>query len=155
MGADVISDTKLTESKHWRKQHAVIQTNGMVLSFVLPPLNSRSTQPFILNWWIKQVPYQLVMDGRGMAGHASSAGWQITPFDPIWHAGSHSGTDASSTNCYTALPYLNWLGPFHGAIAVTSVTHCRCCCGHRFYITIHQVSLLSHAACTIAIAGFG
>ena len=32
----------------------------------------------------------------------------------------------------------------------------RCCrCGHRFYIAIHQVSLLSHAACAIAIAGFG
>jgi len=23
------------------------------------------------------------------------------------------------------------LGPFHGAIAVPSVTRCRCCCGHR------------------------
>ena len=45
-----------------------------------------------------------------------------------------------------------WLGPFHEAIAVPSVTrcHCRrrcCCCGHRFYIDIHQASLLSHAAC--------
>ena len=52
------------------------------------------------------------------------------------------------------------LGPFYGAIAVPSVTRCRCCrccycCGHRFYIAIHQVSLLSHAACAIAIAGFG
>jgi len=49
------------------------------------------------------------------------------------------------------------LGPFYGAMAVPSVTrcHCCCCCGHRFYIAIHQVSLLSHAACAIAIAGFG
>ena len=56
------------------------------------------------------------------------------------------------------------LGPFYGAIAVPSVTRCRCrccCCrrrcrcGHRFYIAIHQVSLLSHAACAIAIAGLG
>ena len=47
------------------------------------------------------------------------------------------------------------LGPFHGAIAVPSVTRCRCCCGHRFYIAIHQVSLLLHAACAIVIAGFG
>ena len=43
-------------------------------------------------------------------------------------------------------------GPFYGAIAVPSVTRCRCCrcvhrCGHRFYTAIHQVSLLSHAAC--------
>jgi len=48
------------------------------------------------------------------------------------------------------------LGPFYVAIAVPSVTRCRCCrCGHRFYIAIHQVSLLSHAACAIAKAGFG
>jgi len=51
------------------------------------------------------------------------------------------------------------LGPFYGAIAVPSITRCRCCCcccrGHRFYIAILQVSLLSHAACAIAIAGFG
>jgi len=33
--------------------------------------------------------------------------------------------------------------------------HCCCRCGHRFYIAIRQVSLLSHAACAIAIAGFG
>jgi len=56
------------------------------------------------------------------------------------------------------------IGPIlYGAIAVPSVTRCRCrccccCCrwscrcGHRFYI--HQVSLLSHAACAIAIAAF-
>ena len=42
------------------------------------------------------------------------------------------------------------LGPFYGAIAVPSVTRCRCGrCGHRFYIAIHQVSLLSHAAYAI------
>ena len=54
---------------------------------------------------------------------------------------------------------ISWLGPFYGAIAVPSVTRCRChrcccccccCCGHRFYIAIHQVSLLSHAACAIS-----
>ena len=41
-----------------------------------------------------------------------------------------------------------WQLPIIGAIAVPSVTRCRCwrCrCGHRFYIAIHQVSLLSYA----------
>ena len=46
------------------------------------------------------------------------------------------------------------LGLFYGAIAVPSVTRCRCLCRHRFYIAIHQVSLLLHAACAIAITGF-
>jgi len=46
------------------------------------------------------------------------------------------------------------MGPFHGEIAVSSVTRCRCrrrrrccCCEHRFHVAIHQTSLLSHAAC--------
>jgi len=53
-------------------------------------------------------------------------------------------------------PLRSLLGPFYGAIAVPFVTRCRCCCcGHRFYIAIRQVSLLSHATCAIAIAGFG
>jgi len=54
-------------------------------------------------------------------------------------------------------------GPFHGAMAVTSVTRCRCrrrrrcccCCGHRFYIAIHQASLLSHAACAARRLRYG
>jgi len=45
-----------------------------------------------------------------------------------------------------------YLGPFSGAIAVPSIMRCRCC-GHRFYIAIHQMSLLSHAACAIAGCG--
>jgi len=65
----------------------------------------------------------------------------------------------SSTNQSLLHLQFHFLGPFHGAIAVPSVTRCRCCCrcrcGHRFYIAIHQVSLLSHTACAIAIAGFG
>ena len=55
--------------------------------------------------------------------------------------------------------YRYWLvGPIPWGHAVPSVTRCcccRCCCGHRLYIAIHQVSLLSQAVCAIAIAGFG
>jgi len=31
---------------------------------------------------------------------------------------------------------IEWLSPFYGAIAVPSVTRCRCRCGHRFYIAM-------------------
>ena len=44
----------------------------------------RSTQPFILKWWINWVP------ARVRAANAASARWQITLCDPIWCAGSHS-----------------------------------------------------------------
>jgi len=55
-----------------------------------------------------------------------------TAFYPLSHlhpAGPHF------TYSLSCIPDL-WLGPFHGAIAVPSVTHCRCrcrwrCCGHR------------------------
>ena len=64
-------------------------------------------------------------------------------------------SSSSSSSCICQR--ICMLGPFHGDIAVPSVTRCRCCrccccCGHRFYIAIHQVSLLSHAACAIASA---
>jgi len=46
--------------------------------------------------------------------------------------------------------------PFHGAIAVPSVTRCRCCrcccCGHRFHIAIHQVSLLSYRLILVVVS---
>jgi len=47
-----------------------------------------STQPFIINWWISQVP--AVTKAGVKAGDAASAGWQVTRYDPIWHAGSRS-----------------------------------------------------------------
>jgi len=66
-------------------------------------LQLRSTQPFILNWWINRVP---ASNNRGKGGSAAFARWQVTLCDPIWHAGSRSGAGASSVNCYTALSYL-------------------------------------------------
>ena len=45
--------------------------------------------------------------GCGKGGNVTSAGWQVTLCDPIWHISSRSGlaVHACSTNCYT-LPYL-------------------------------------------------
>ena len=43
----------------------------------------------------------------GKAGKVTSAGWQVTLCDPIWHVISHSG-EVITTNCYTAL-YLFYL----------------------------------------------
>ena len=69
-----------------------------------------------------------------------------------------SVVDCSRRNTHQTRSGYYWANStLYGAIAVPSVMRCRCCCccGHRFYIAIHQVSLLSHAACAIAIAGFG
>ena len=60
------------------------------------------------------------------------------------------GLGHALVHCCLGLNPNHLLGPFYGAIAVPSVTRCRCCrccCGHRFYIALPQVSLLSHAAC--------
>jgi len=82
--------------------------------------------------------------------HAPTSVWR-----PAWH---QRALRVRRRPVICLVKILLLLGPFHGAITVPSVTRCRCCrccCGHQFYIAIHQVSLLSHAACAIAIAGFG
>jgi len=52
----------------------------------------RSTQLFIVNWWISRVP--AIRSARVRPGDAASAGWQVTLCDPIWHAGFYSGVGA-------------------------------------------------------------
>ena len=96
--------------------------------------------------------------------HVSRYSWLLNNFvlgDPnvsVRLLGLHSVERIPLPQCADPVTNPSSLGPFYGAIAVPSVTRCRCClcrCGHPFYIAIHQVSLLSHAACAIAIAGFG
>ena len=43
----------------------------------------RSTQPFILNWWINRVPAEMADSAGVRAGDAASVGWQVTLCDPI------------------------------------------------------------------------
>ena len=38
--------------------------------------------------------------GWGKGGKVTTAGWQVTLCDPIWHVISHSGEVISITNCY-------------------------------------------------------
>jgi len=40
--------------------------------------SNKSTQPFILKWWIDRVP--AVKWAGVRAGDAASAGWQVTPY---------------------------------------------------------------------------
>jgi len=57
-----------------------------------------------LNWWINRV---LAGYGRGKGGRRCfcQVAGNSKMCDPIWPAGFHSGCGASSTNCYTALPF--------------------------------------------------
>ena len=51
------------------------QTEGMDMLNRCDFSGLRSTQPFILNWWINRVP----ADSAGVrAGVAASVGWQVT-----------------------------------------------------------------------------
>ena len=45
---------------------------------------------------------------KGKGGNVTSAGWQVTLCDPIWHVSSRSGAVLVALNCYT-LPYLPYL----------------------------------------------
>jgi len=44
--------------------------------------------------------------GWGKGGKVTSAGWQVTLCDLIWHVISRSGVVISITNCYIWLTYL-------------------------------------------------
>jgi len=44
--------------------------------------------------------------GWGKGGKVTSAGWQVTLCDLIWHMISRSGVVISITNCYIRLTYL-------------------------------------------------
>ena len=52
--------------------------------------------------------------GWGKGGKVTSAGWQVTLCDPIWHVISRSGVVMSITNCYIRVYFtllyfiLNW-----------------------------------------------
>ena len=57
---------------------------------------SRSTQPCIP----PRVAKSSTSFGWGKGGKVTSAGWQVTLCDLIWHAISRSGVVISLTNCY-------------------------------------------------------
>ena len=42
----------------------------------------------------------------GAGGKVTSAGWQVTLCDPIWHVISRSGVVISITNCYISVYFL-------------------------------------------------
>jgi len=65
---------------------------------------TRSTQPCIPLGSLNRVP---ALTGWGKGGNVTSAGWQVTLCDPIWHVSSRS-SDAFA-NCYTRLLYFTLL----------------------------------------------
>jgi len=59
---------------------------GIPPRYVTKP--SRSTQPYIHPWSLNWVPAFI---GCGKGRNVTSAMWQITLCDPVWHVSSHSG----------------------------------------------------------------
>jgi len=67
---------------------------------VLPP-PPRSTQPCIPPASPNRVP---ALIGWGKGGNVTSAGWQVTLCDPVWHVSSRSG-EAVCELLYSASPF--------------------------------------------------
>ena len=44
--------------------------------------------------------------GWGKGGNVTSAGWQVTPCDPMWHVSSRSGVATLRTAIHLLLTYL-------------------------------------------------
>jgi len=70
---------------------------------------TRSTQPCIPPGLLNRVP-ALTSCGKGR--HVTSAGWQVTLCDPIWHVSSHSG-EAVCELLYSALPFFTFIHRKH------------------------------------------
>jgi len=62
---------------------------------------TRSTQPCIPLGLLNQVPAVI---GWGKGGNVTSAGWQVTLCDPVWHVSSRS-SEAVCKLLYSALPF--------------------------------------------------
>ena len=63
---------------------------------------TRSTQPCIPPWSLNRVP-ALISWGKG--GDVTSAGWQVTMCDPIWHVSSRSGEAVCELVYFLPLPF--------------------------------------------------
>jgi len=61
---------------------------------------TRSTQPCIPPASLNRIP---ALIGWGKGGNVTSAGWQVTLCDPIWHVSSRSG-EAVCQLLYSSLP---------------------------------------------------
>jgi len=64
----------------------VDEVGGIPPLYVTKP--TRSTQPCIPLGSLNRVP---ALIGWGKGGNVTSAGWQVTLCDPIWHVSSRSG----------------------------------------------------------------
>jgi len=80
--------------------------NSKVGKHAVPPQYvtkpTRSTQPCIPPGSLNRV---LALTGWGKGGNVTSAGWQVTLCDPIWHVSSCS-SEAVCKLLYSALPFL-------------------------------------------------
>ena len=77
---------------------------GIPPRYVTKP--TRSTQPCIPLGSLNRVP---ALIGWGKGGNVTSAGWQVTLCDPIWHVSSCSGAVlvAQTAIPFITLPYLS------------------------------------------------
>jgi len=73
---------------------------GVPPRYVTKP--TRSTQPFIPPKSLNQV---LALIGWGKGGNVTSAGWQVTLCDPIWHMSSRSGETVCELLYFLPLPF--------------------------------------------------
>ena len=72
---------------------------GIPPQYVTKP--TRSTQPCIPLGSLNRVP---ALIGWGKGGNVTSAGWQITLCDPIWHVSSCSSEAVCELLCFLPLP---------------------------------------------------
>jgi len=95
---------------------------------------ARSTQPCIPPGSLNRVP----ASAGGKGGTVTSAGWQVTLCDPMWHVSSRSGVATLRTAIHLLHTLLTY---FYGTAQVSP----------RGYIFYHRISMLEGAGIISAL----
>jgi len=91
---------------------------------------TRSAQPCIPLGSLNRVP---ALIGWGKGGNVTSAGWQVTLCDPIWHVSSRSGEVCCELLYPVTLLYFTYF--YHLASVVLMVFSCTCSGGAYYLIS--------------------
>jgi len=100
---------------------------------------TRSTQPCILLGSLNRVP---ALIGWGKGGNVTSAGWQVTLCDPMWHVSSRSGAVLVTQTAIRFLTFLTLPYKLH-VFLVDSCVSSACLYGTVYLIMLSLLKQLT------------
>jgi len=101
---------------------------------------TRSTQPCIPLGSLNRL---LALTGRGKGGNVTSAGWQVTLYDPIWHVSSRSGAVLAAQTAVRFFTFFTFKDHFVQKLLSGQHTHTQTRTGQTALVGLLRCSLNS------------